>query len=409
MTERQELTRVLFVDDEPAVLQGLGRALRRMRHRWQMHFAESGDAAMRLLATTPIDVLVTDLRLPGMDGAALLERVRREYPEVVRLVLSGHGEAGRLTHAQALAHAHLSKPSEAEDIEHCVEHCWLVHQRLHNPRLRQAAADMEHLAPPPSLFRQLTELAENEDVSATAITQLLERESATAARVLELANAPWIGHGNRANDAVTAVNILGPDRLRTLALAAALFSAHEGDTYVAGFSPPELQHHSVQIAKLATALLDTEPQRLLAYAAAMLHDIGLLAASAHRSGQLEASLQCARARGIALHSAEEELHGFSHADLGAFILARWGVAYPLVEVVLFHHAPRLASHRHFDALGAVHVAEQLLTSGPVGTPPTPPFYTGAIDTGYLASVGVSDRLPQWQALAREVSVGLVES
>ena len=92
MTKR----RILFVDDEAKVLDGLRNLLRRQRHEWDMLFALSGAAALEELAKAPVDVIVSDMRMPGMDGAELLTRVRTLYPQTARIVLSGHAERGAI-------------------------------------------------------------------------------------------------------------------------------------------------------------------------------------------------------------------------------------------------------------------------------------------------------------------------
>ena len=84
--------RVVFVDDEPYVLQALGRLLRPMRAEWHMEFASSAPAALEILAAGPFDAVVTDMRMPGMDGAELLDEVKRRHPHVVRIVLSGQAD-----------------------------------------------------------------------------------------------------------------------------------------------------------------------------------------------------------------------------------------------------------------------------------------------------------------------------
>ncbi|HEY4481440.1 MAG TPA: response regulator, partial [Candidatus Brocadiaceae bacterium] len=80
---------IIFVDDELKVLQGLQRMLRSMRHEWDMKFATSGQKALDMLSKSPFDVIVTDMRMTGMDGAQLLREVMKRYPGVVRIILSG--------------------------------------------------------------------------------------------------------------------------------------------------------------------------------------------------------------------------------------------------------------------------------------------------------------------------------
>src|SRR5262245_37814840 len=86
------MKKILFVDDEPNVLQGLERMLRSMRHEWEMQFAMSGPAALERLAEQTFDVIVSDMRMPGMTGAQLLTEVSQRHPHIVRIILSGQAD-----------------------------------------------------------------------------------------------------------------------------------------------------------------------------------------------------------------------------------------------------------------------------------------------------------------------------
>jgi YesN/AraC family two-component response regulator len=83
---------ILFVDDERRVLTGCRRMLRHVGDRWELAFVSSGEEALAFLKTTPVDVVVSDMRMPGMDGAALFARLKVEHPGIVRIILSGYSE-----------------------------------------------------------------------------------------------------------------------------------------------------------------------------------------------------------------------------------------------------------------------------------------------------------------------------
>jgi YesN/AraC family two-component response regulator len=78
---------VLFVDDEERVLDALRDALRAQRRGWRMRFAPGAPEALRLLAQHPADVIVTDLRMPGMNGADLLAAIAEQHPQTIGIVL----------------------------------------------------------------------------------------------------------------------------------------------------------------------------------------------------------------------------------------------------------------------------------------------------------------------------------
>lgn len=109
-------TRVLLVDDERMVLRALRRLVLARHPDWDVLCArDASDASSLLERFQPIDVLVTDLRMPGADGLGLLRIAKEHYPGTIRVVHSahvesyGHGEVGRLTFAV------LSKPAGAAE------------------------------------------------------------------------------------------------------------------------------------------------------------------------------------------------------------------------------------------------------------------------------------------------------
>ena len=107
---------ILFIDDEPLVLQGLALLLRRERHAWKMVFVQSGEEAVAALEREHFDAVVSDMRMPGMDGAELLQMVTERYPSVIRLLLTGQADASMLLRAREVTHHFLSKPCSASEL-----------------------------------------------------------------------------------------------------------------------------------------------------------------------------------------------------------------------------------------------------------------------------------------------------
>ena len=101
------MKRIIFIDDEQNVLHGLQRMLRPMRHQWEMAFASNGEDGLAMFESAPFDVIVTDMRMPGMDGVAILEQVRSRWPHAVRIVLSGYTAVEAAFRAARVAHQFL--------------------------------------------------------------------------------------------------------------------------------------------------------------------------------------------------------------------------------------------------------------------------------------------------------------
>ena len=120
--------RILFVDDEPNVLLGLKRMLRSQRHEWDMAFAGGGAEGLTLMEKEPFDVVVSDMRMPGMDGAEFLTAVMSRYPDVVRLILSGHSEWELIMKSVGPAHQYLTKPCAAEELKTTVAQAFALRE-----------------------------------------------------------------------------------------------------------------------------------------------------------------------------------------------------------------------------------------------------------------------------------------
>ena len=89
MSPSTDAPSILLVDDEQAILDGLRRQLRR---KFTVHTALSGAAALELMAVEPVTVVVSDMRMPEMDGATFLSKVRVQHPDVVRILLTGQAD-----------------------------------------------------------------------------------------------------------------------------------------------------------------------------------------------------------------------------------------------------------------------------------------------------------------------------
>lgn len=101
---------VLLVDDEPLILSSLRRLLR--NQPYDLLLAESGEQALQLLESRPVDLVVSDARMPNMDGAALLAEIHRRSPETIRILLTGHADLPTIAKAinEGRIHHYLSKP-----------------------------------------------------------------------------------------------------------------------------------------------------------------------------------------------------------------------------------------------------------------------------------------------------------
>src|SRR6185437_10626578 len=141
---------ILCVDDEPFILTALQRLLRTSGHK--VLTSDSGEAALALLDAEPIDLLISDMRMPTMSGAELMQKVRARWPHVTRLLLTGHSDVSATISAinEGQVHRYLTKPwSDAElllTIKEAFEHKFLEEEKQRLEALtRQQNEELKHL------------------------------------------------------------------------------------------------------------------------------------------------------------------------------------------------------------------------------------------------------------------------
>ncbi len=133
---------LLVVDDEPDVVDALRRTLR--HPSWRVIGEVSPQAALERLAREPVDLVISDIDMPGMNGVELVGRIRRAYPEVVRMLLTGGASLGSALRAinDGEVHRYLLKPWDRAELRDTVRAALarLVELRRSNAADHRAAA-----------------------------------------------------------------------------------------------------------------------------------------------------------------------------------------------------------------------------------------------------------------------------
>ncbi len=396
--------RLLFVDDESNILQGLARMLRPMRQRWDMAFAGGGKEALELLARDHFDVIVTDMRMPGMDGSKLLEKVRELYPHMVRIVLSGHSDQVMILRSVEAAHQYLAKPCDAELLVETVERALELRRLLSSQEVQALVSSLGALPSLPSLYREIMAELQAPEPSPQKVGEIVARDFAMAAKILQLVNSAFFGLFREVHHPVEAVRYLGIETIKALVLSLHLFSELKPGL-LQGFSAEKLWEHSFQVAMAAKRIAWREthdPSTCeAAFTSGLLHDTGRLALAASLPDQYTQVLKKAQETSMMLWKVETEALGASHTEVGAYLMGIWGLPQDIVETICFHHCPSRSLHAKagFSAITWVHAAEALLQD-----PDETCSREGqeSIDRDYLLTVGKLGELPEWDMLCREV-------
>jgi len=397
------MMRVLFVDDDPNILQGLQRLLRPMRREWEMSFALGPHEAVVLFDQAPFDVVVSDMRMPDMSGAELLSRIRDSHPSVARIILSGHSQMESAVHSAGIAHQFLAKPCDADALRETILRVLALRNLLRDPTLTRLVAGIGSLPSLPASYAAINNELASEDPSLQRVAEIMSKDIAMSAKVLQLVNSAFFGLGRRVDTIEQAVTLLGTEVIKSLVLSNAAFSQFRPVS--TRFSLEGLWNHSLLVGSIAAKIAKAEGADKSVVGAALqagiLHDLGQLILATHLPKQFDVALEAGTARNVPLFTTERETIGATHAQLGAYLLGLWGLPDSTVEAVAFHHEPAACALRAFAPLTAVHAADALLHAAVDG----PDSAEAHLDTEFLAAADCSTRLPAWQEIAREVLNG----
>ncbi len=258
--------------------------LRSMRHEWEMSFAENGAQALQILGERPFDVIVSDMRMPGMDGAELLKRVMERFPQIVRIILSGQSEQESIIRAMSCTHQFLSKPCDPELLKATVSRAFALRDLLANETLKQLVLQIQSLPSLPSIYVELTEALQSPDASTKQIAEIISKDVAMTAKILQLVNSAFFGLRERVSNPAQATTLLGLETIRALALSVNVFCQFD-EKELPDFSLSELWSHSLTVGTLAKAICKSNSRESKmcdeALVAGFLHDAGTLVLAAN--------------------------------------------------------------------------------------------------------------------------------
>ncbi len=389
--------RVIFVDDEPRVLEGLKRMLRPKRSEWNMKFVGSAQEALQSLKQEPCEVVVTDMRMPGMSGAELLEVVQRDFPDTIRLILSGQAETESVMKALGVSHQFLSKPCDAEILQGTIARAFALRDLAGNPAVKTLVARINKLPTLPATYQRLVECLKSPTADMDDVAKIISSDPSMTARLLKLVNSAYFGLAKPVADVARAGALLGLDRIMALVLGQGIFSGGE-TPQVRGFSLEKLWSHSVATATAAHRIATEEgmdkDQVAAAFLAGMLHDIGKLVLAMGMPAEYQRVLELAGDDPGASHDIETLELQASHSDVGAYLVGLWGLPNTIAEAIAFHEDPEQATGE-FGLPGIVHVADRI-SNHPDATDPHAAGLRLNVD--YLAKFNRADRWNDWREL-----------
>jgi len=350
---------ILFVDDEQNILDSLRVMLHSMRAQWDMNFANGGVEALRLLEEKFYDVVVSDMRMPYMDGSQLLKEIQSRYPETVRMILSGYSEQSSVMRTVKIAHQFLNKPCRPEEFKKSILNALQLRDVLQSKHLKQLISKIESLPVLPQIYNQLMSELTNENSSLHTIGDIICQDVGMSTNLLRLINSAFFGLPTKVTSVHQAVKFLGIETIRALVLTIHLFSTlPQGE--LPGFSFKLLWEHCSRVSCFAKAIAEVEQLNQSAredsFIAGILHDVGKLILATTMPESYKEILSTMQNGKLHFHEVEKEILGVTHAEVGAYLLSIWGFKKSIVEAVCWHHTAENILFTEFSQLAAVAVA-----------------------------------------------------
>ncbi len=355
-----KVNRILFVDDEKRLLQGIKRILWNRKDEWNAEYVDKADQALEKMNESKYDVVVCDLKMPGMNGTAFLSRVMELYPETIRIVLSGQSDTKTALIAVRVAHQYLAKPCEPEKLVETIDNSFKLHNFINDQNMIKLLNHMNNIPSLPSLYVEMMKEINSNNPSLKTIGEIIEKDLAMSAKILQMINSAFFGLPQQIMSPSEAVMLLGLDIIQSLVLTAQVFSQFE-EKLTFEFSLEALWNHSWNVGNYVKKILEFENNDKSViksgFIAGLLHDIGQVILVSNFVEQYKKTIQFALLHNLPLWRAEIDSFGVTHGQVGAYLLGLWGLPDQVLEAVAFHNIPAYSQNYGFSPLLVLHIID----------------------------------------------------
>lgn len=341
------MNRILIVDDEENILKALRREL--FEEDYEVEIASSAEEALGLLEKKPVQMVVSDIRMPSMDGLRFLEIVQLRWPYVNRAILSGFVDKSTALEALAkgIATAFIPKPWERVSLLQIIRKSLEIQQVLSNWKLLDAVTGIDKLPTLPRLYYELVQLL-RKDAPVGDVAHLIEKDTGTTARILQVANSAFYGW-RKITSVERAVSLIGTEGVRDIVLVSTLASQKKlgpGEDLLLDQILTQSQA-VVRFMKDVHALHAKQPIPEALSCLGILQDVGKILMLQHLPSRIADVMGGGPPPAPWAGFFHRELamghEGCTHQEIGSYFLKWWNLPDGLVEAVLFHHAPEHAS------------------------------------------------------------------
>jgi HD-like signal output (HDOD) protein len=360
---------VLFVDDEENVLKSIMRGF--LHAGFRVFTATGGRDGLKILENEDIDIVVTDYRMPGMDGFQFLNIVRERFPKVSRVILSGFIEKSAAVESltRGIASTYILKPWMNEEVEEKINHILETRKTLKSGKLLSVINQIETLPTLSNIYREFMDALEREK-SMAEIARILQKDPSVATKVLHVANSVFYGLRNCTSINQASVTI-GLDTLHDILLTLSVIRSGSWDKrrieqlqrIFTGSTVMNALLPEIYQRKFGNNLQKNFPSVGLTY------DVGKIILLQYYPDRFEtisanAGMPPKQNEGWKSFFESELRLGFdesTHQEIGAYFLDFWNLPSVFVETALYHHVPKKASVHFSDVVEIVGYIDGMMS------------------------------------------------
>jgi HD-like signal output (HDOD) protein len=333
---------IVILDDEPSILATLRSLFHRSPYRLQL-FSEYGPALRFITEHTP-EVIISDMRMPEMNGMVFLAKARELCPVSSRLLLSGYEDKSLIIEAVAngTAQMYILKPWEDNEFLSIIRSTLAAREDLRKKRLEEYIHSIKALPSSPLVHAQVRQVFTRQERSIREVATSVETDPVVVAQLLRVANSVFFGARNPIVNIQEAITFIGLEYVEALILGSRMFTAMVTHTEESTkHAIEDLWRHAMQRATIGRAIAahwPDYPHQQPAYIACLLLDIGFIVRLQMDPEEFLRLTDLASALELPLHQAEDRLFEVDHAAIGAALLRLWNFPSPIVAAIAAHHS-----------------------------------------------------------------------
>jgi putative nucleotidyltransferase with HDIG domain len=344
------------------------------------------------------DAVVSDMRMPEMNGAELLGRIKDEFPEAVRFILSGHSDNELVMRSIGCTHQYLAKPCDPVSLVASLNNSFALRGLLGREELVAQLSKVSSLPTLPDTYQELLAALADENSSIEVVARIISKDVGMTTTILHMVNSAFFGLPRKVESPQRAVSILGLETIKSLVMMAGVFDQLKIQPFH-NLSIELIYSHCLKVGVKAQKIaryLELD-KRVVdeSFMAGTMHDIGKAIMLVYLREELSQAFEVSEVEGMSVFEAEEAIHDITHAEIGAYLLSIWGEPDPIVEAVARHHHPGATENADISALTCVHLANAFYHYD--STDDTSKWVNPTLDEEYLKLVGVADRVEELRA------------